>query len=783
MNDWGSSSAHDRPLGWSEIAAAVLRRRWIVVGVVVSAMLSAIVMVMLEPPKYRATARVLVNSDVADIPVSPEENTAAIVAFATEQRITDVSTMLESPALVREVLAAMPAGDEKAADEDDGPSFADRMLAPVRFVVHLPTRIYNSMHDVPQGDETEIEVLDVLGGLDADRIDESDLIEVSYVGRHPKWAADFINTLVGQYTSYEARAEQKPEAVRFFREQRALLSARRDQAEAALAAFRARTGTGLSPDDQQALREARGRLDAARSDMNMEVAGLDARIATLQAQRGELAAPESLGSAVELSSTVASLKAAVMDLELERSKLLSSYAPSSDVVADLDRRLARAKSMLAEEKRSLSKSMAASSPMMQDLEVELVRARARRAELVASLAAMETEIQGIGQKLQRCDALALEKRRLENELAAAEESYSTYQKKEEQARFVSAMHDSAITNVTVVESALVPTMPQESRKLLTLAAVFVLSLVVGCGLAVLRDRMDPTISSVDEVGTLTGLPVIGEISFEDNELARYYEEDLVENDLGPGDGSTPTRRGRLPIVLSFFVALAIGSGLGAFQEIRSRDLASSKMPRLESAEVLSVTARAVAPVRPLHVVEDTTLVGERIGDGQPVAAPAVSPEQAEATPTEAVVAEPAQEPYVETAAPAPDDEPAATAAVIEAMIETPAPAAAAAPAPARVTSIVEITDKLVVKSADYAASQAVVDAPEPAVTVITVERGTTLYSLMRKVYGAYNAELLAMFREANPQFSDPTELRIGDVLRFPPVPERLSMLVGRDGTR
>jgi capsular exopolysaccharide synthesis family protein len=66
-----------------------------------------------------------------------------------------------------------------------------------------------------------------------------------------------------------------------------------------------------------------------------------------------------------------------------------------------------------------------------------------------------------------------------------------------------------LNNITIIEPGSPPRTPSSPKPLETLAITFAFALVLGTGLALLRERMDGRIRSPDEIQTLVGLPVLG----------------------------------------------------------------------------------------------------------------------------------------------------------------------------------------------------------------------------------------------------------------------------------
>jgi uncharacterized protein involved in exopolysaccharide biosynthesis len=202
----------------------------------------------------------------------------------------------------------------------------------------------------------------------------------------------------------------------------------------------------------------------------------------------------------------------VLELMLERSKLLSRYAPTSVKIVDLDQQIAEAKRLLREERQLIATASAGTNPTWAELEQELIETRATVASLEARTKALDEQEQA---NLDRMRALvegtsALE--RLETDLERAKEAHRTYVGKQEAARLSSALDDSQILNITVSQPVTVPQTPKPARKGVYVLLGMLAGLLLGGVIAFVRDLIDPTVKSAEEVGRLTGMTIIGEVT-------------------------------------------------------------------------------------------------------------------------------------------------------------------------------------------------------------------------------------------------------------------------------
>jgi len=497
----------EQEIPWREMVAVLHRRRKLILQVFAGGFVTVAIGAWLQAPSYRATATLMVTSDRARVAVSPDADTPAIVNRVTDEDLISEATLLRSEALIREVLEPY----QHDGTEEERPGLFSRVASLVTLPLHLPGMLYRTMHDIPWPTSLDWQVQAVAEHLSVAPVSKSNLIQVSYEAANAQWAASFVNELVVRHIERHTRLNQQSEAQRFYESQRQLLGGKFRAAEDALQAFYAREGPESTPEHAAGLRARLGELDTTLASSQTELAEGTARIAFLTSEMH--GSPKSIATQSRLAQNPSAqvVKSRVLELGLQRSQLLATYAPTSVKVQDLDRQIADAKRLLNTQKEDVTDTTSAANPAYQALEVDLAQTRAQMAAVQARVEALKSQIGDAHATMAHLDEKAAEQERLQQEVTASKEAYATYSKKVEEARFSSALDESSIVDIAVAEPATVPIRPEKSKKMVVLALGTIMSLMAGVGLAFVRDRLDPAVKSAAEAHGVTGLPILAEV--------------------------------------------------------------------------------------------------------------------------------------------------------------------------------------------------------------------------------------------------------------------------------
>lgn len=495
-----------------EFWVEMLCRRW-VVALQVGLLAFVIVALgsVLLPPTYQSDAKVLVESNRAQLLVSPglqqdsPSQPSALSNPVNEQDLNSEVELLSSPYLIRQALDGVPER-KRSGMVATGVEYLQSILA-------LPSSAYDALHGVPNMTPREEWANKIESKLSTSVIKRSNVIEIDFRSHDAQWSAEFLHRLLSRYLELHARISNNPEAEKFFEAQRKLLEERLNRAEETLRAAQLQTGISEVGAQQQALIT---QLYAAEADYRKTTAQLNAAnelITNLQGQMAKTPQRQAKESKIVQNMALQQIKPQVLQLEAERAELLSRYQPTSARIREIDAKLGAAQQILQHENRSeVQESTSDINPTWATLDSDLAEARSDAASLQATQETQAKQAAALNQQLKNLASDGMEIERLQLQVESNKQAFLSYVRKGEEARAASALNRSQILNVTVVEDPVMPLEPVSPKLVLNLLAGFLLGLVFGTGAAYWAETSDPRISSVTAISQLTGLPIVAVVS-------------------------------------------------------------------------------------------------------------------------------------------------------------------------------------------------------------------------------------------------------------------------------
>ena len=482
----------EKPLPWQELIEVLFRRRAEIVFCMVTALALAAVAALLTPDQYRATARLRLSAEALAGPRAE--------AMSRQQIQTEIS-YLEAPDLTRQVLE-----DYRRTQRPDEPNYSPKHRAKKTI-----KRLLGQFLDFGE-EEGKEEIPGLLGDLAISQKGGTNLIELSYTTYDGLWAARFVNDLLTYHTQRIVEESENQRRAYLNQERANEAFSQWKEAQEFLAGFRDEYGATLLSGDESHLRRVLSDLEASRVASETKVLELAAKVDFLT-QEIDLH-PDTIAaeSTVTENDSVKQLNTRILALEMQRSELLSRYTPTSIRVQDIERQIEEGRRLLSsKERETLSEIKTILNPAYQALEIDLVNTRGQLSAAAARVEALSTQIADYRSRLSLLENTAAELERYQEDVEIARKAYQESRDQEEEARRSTSLAESGMVNISVVGEAVPPKEPLPSKRGLTLAGGLIAGLVLGIGLAFLRDWLDPSIKGSAQAYRLSRIPVIAEI--------------------------------------------------------------------------------------------------------------------------------------------------------------------------------------------------------------------------------------------------------------------------------
>ena len=521
-----------RGLSLREVLTVMFKRKWLILTVALLIFGGASVGAVTAPREYEASAMLMLTRARADLTVTPFEVSGGALGLRLNpsQDLVSESEMMRRRSLLLHVVQTLgseatlsgrlPGAGDAAADTDSqaiDSGILGRMHEMVSFArpaMAAPVRLlgsFNTKEPLPQADLA----IQALGRqLRVAPVENTNLIRLTLTANDSAYAAKVLDVLVSEYLEQYVRIRTNPGAVEFFEGQVNTLARELREAEDAKQALEEKYGVRrLDAQTDIYLRAAADRevqLQTVRSDAD----GLRERVRILREQLDKT--PEKIRSSeeVRVNPVLDSMRSRLMDLELQRNKMLQLYTEQDRRVQDVEREIALLRQRLTTEPTvEFARESFAPNPIRNPLQLELVTAESQLLTATVRAKNLERDVQEGEARLDKVGRAVYDRQRLERKVKMLEETYLIYAKKYEEARISGAMDKNRIVNIAVVEpvniSAKSGVNGRSAFELALMGAAF--GLVLGVGGAFGREYFDRTFSTEASVQRELKLPVLGSI--------------------------------------------------------------------------------------------------------------------------------------------------------------------------------------------------------------------------------------------------------------------------------
>jgi len=324
-----------------------------------------------------------------------------------------------------------------------------------------------------------------LGSLTVRRIPNTRLMEVGFESTDPQMAARTLNAHLENFIeqNYNSRHLESKKASGWLEEELDTLSVKVRRSEDARIEYE-RNNQIWTVDDKS----DRGNVTTQRLvDLNKELT--DAQSDSLKRQAlYEFAKAGDLDAVPQLRDN-----AVLQDMQRKSADLSVAY---TDAVNQYGPNFPKVQRLQAQKKDLEEQMMRERKGIIAQLESEYREAKQHEDLLSRALDEQKAEVNAMSEKMIQYNVL-------KREAEANKTLYDSLQTKLKEAQISSSLKSS---NIRIIDPAMVPSTPSRPAKARNIALAFLVGLVGGIGLALLREYLDNTVKTPDDIETLSRLP-------------------------------------------------------------------------------------------------------------------------------------------------------------------------------------------------------------------------------------------------------------------------------------
>jgi len=336
---------------------------------------------------------------------------------------------------------------------------------------------------VPTLTSEQHEVLSLLNLIEVERIKNTDVLRISYQHPNPFAAQDFLQAYLKTYMLTDIHTSSSNTAMEFFTKQMDSSLAELRRAEAELSRFRNQANIYDLTEQKKTISEEMASLYRQITDKNLQVGGLEQDLVEYRKtvdEQIEAGISTSLRNDPIILETLKTLISSKMRLTKEMKKL----GGNNPKIIILHAELKGIRASLKEEVLSTMRS-------------KIISLQEENGDLNRQLDALKKRTQGL-------DEQGINMKQLQRKVDLLRQSYMTYSEKQETSRINTILDRSKVNSVIVTQPPTMPIKPISPNRILNLLLSILAGAVFGFFYAMLREMLDSTVNSPEEMSRILG---------------------------------------------------------------------------------------------------------------------------------------------------------------------------------------------------------------------------------------------------------------------------------------
>ncbi|MCK5901747.1 MAG: polysaccharide biosynthesis tyrosine autokinase [Cocleimonas sp.] len=466
-----------RELSLHEIFSIIWRRKWLIGFSILFALTLAMFFTLSANSTYRANATIQIERKGPEVvSFGKTDNLGGEVDSLNDPFFRTRYETLKSRQMLSQVIEETNLRGSLLG-EHDKPPLSDRIKTRLGLPLPVENRHPDAV-DLPQL---------LLARLLIQPIDKTHLVEVYYEGRSPQEAKDVVSSLVNNFikSQIDSHSETGDFAKEFLNKKVEDARERLRISEEALVTYSNKKGI-LTIDENQTRHVTKlNELNSAL--VQAEIAHSAAKSKYRAAQRSGHS-PQSLSNPV-----IIDLKSRLVGLEGRYQDKLKLFKPSYPDMKRLQQQINAIRSKLRKESGTIKGAIGSA------LKAEYLAAKRQEQRLRSELSRFNKKLRGLQDS-------GVDYNKLKRDVESNARLYKKLLQRVEEVSIASSINTSSIK---IVDPAVKPIKKYSPKPSLNLIIGFLSGLFLGLGLAFLREALDQSVRSTEDLQRITGLPVLG----------------------------------------------------------------------------------------------------------------------------------------------------------------------------------------------------------------------------------------------------------------------------------
>ncbi|MFH1488293.1 MAG: polysaccharide biosynthesis tyrosine autokinase [Pseudomonadota bacterium] len=491
---------NDEQIDIRDYLRVILKRKWTIMTVFTVIVVTVLIHSLTATPIYEATTRLVIDKENPNV-VSIQE-VMAVDSSGTDYYQTQYK-LIESRTVAREVIRRLRLHESKEFFPEPKDDVLSNLKRSVNETIasweEALISLFGSGKEKPDSSEQDgagdfTLVNDFIGRIEVRPIRNSRLVDVGFLAKDPRLAADMVNTLAAAYMdqNLETKLQAVQDAVKWLYGRIENERKKVDAAEQALLRYKEKHDivTDFSSDVENITAQKLAQL-------NTQVVDVESKRVEAETRHNQAMAlantPDMLDAIPEVlnNDLIRQIKSMEVDLYKRMSEFSKKYGPKHPQMVAIESEL---KTLQAKKAQEVNR-------VINSLKNEYRVVLAKENSLKSSLAKQKKESLDLNQK-------AIAYGVLQREVESARQMYDLLIKRFKEA---SLTEDMKTGNIRVIDRAEIPKNPVKPRKRLNILLAALIGLITGIGLAFFFEYLDNTIKLPEDIKRHLQVPYLGPV--------------------------------------------------------------------------------------------------------------------------------------------------------------------------------------------------------------------------------------------------------------------------------